>query len=120
MPAKILIVSRHAPYGNSLAKEALDAALATSSYDQDLSLLFMDDGVFQLLKDQQSDLIHQKSFSSMLAVLPLYGIDNIFVHTESLEKRKITISDLAIDQPKLINNNQVGDLIGQQDQILSF
>jgi tRNA 2-thiouridine synthesizing protein C len=120
MSTKILIVSRHSPYGSSLAREALDVLLATSTYDQDLSVLFMDDGVFQLLKDQQSYLIEQKSFSAMLAVLPLYGIDNIFIHAESLDKRKIKISDLAIDDPKLINNKQVGELFELQDQLLSF
>ncbi len=49
---KLLFISRHAPYGSSLARDALDAVLASSAYDQQLSLLFMDDGVFQLLKNQ--------------------------------------------------------------------
>jgi len=120
MPSKILLISRHSPYGSSLAKEALDAALAASAYDQDLSILFMDDGVFQLLHNQAAEDIHQKSFSSMLAALHLYGIETLFVHSESLAQRKITMEELAVDQIQAVNNTQIGELFSQQDHLLSF
>lgn len=120
MKKKILFISRHAPYGNSLAKEALDAILAASAYDQDLSLLFMDDGVFQLLKNQTPLHIAQKSFSAILPALSLYEIDNIYVHAESMIKRKITIDDFALDNLHVIDSTTVGDLFNTQDQLLSF
>jgi tRNA 2-thiouridine synthesizing protein C len=60
MSKKILLVSRHAPYGNSTARESIDIALAAAAYDQDIGILFMDDGVFQLLKNQQSQHVDQK------------------------------------------------------------
>lgn len=117
---KILVLSRHAPYGTGIAREALDTALAAAIYDQDLSLLFMDDGVFQLLKDQDSSDIVQKRISANLQALPLYGVEKIFVHCESLEMRKITTNDLVLEEIQLLNNEQVSQLISEQDQILSF
>lgn len=120
MSKKLLFISRHAPYGSSIAKEALDAALAASVYDQDLSLLFMDDGVFQLLQHQEPFAIAQKSFAAMLPVLPLYGIDNIYVHQESLKLRGITTDELVLEQVKLIDSCTVGKLMAEQDQLLSF
>ncbi len=117
---KLLFISRHAPYGSSLAKDALDAVLASSAYDQQLSLLFMDDGVFQLLKNQASVEIAQKSFSSLLPVLPLYEINSIYVHYESLEKRQITINELVLDSVQIIDSAAVCSLLAQQDQLLSF
>ncbi len=117
---KLLFISRHAPYGSSLAKDALDAVLASSAYDQQLSLLFMDDGVFQLLKNQASVEIAQKSFSSLLPVLPLYEINSIYVHYESLEKRQITINELVLDSVQIIDSAAICSLLAQQDQLLSF
>lgn len=117
---KLLFISRHAPYGSSLAKDALDAVLASSAYDQQLSLLFMDDGVFQLLKNQASTEIAQKSFSSLLPVLPLYEINSIYVHYESLEKRQITINELVLDSVQIIDSTAICSLLAQQDQLLSF
>ncbi len=121
MPSKkILFVSRHAPYGSSLAKEALDAILAASAYDQQLSLLFMDDGVFQLLKNQSANEIGQKSFAAILPALSLYDINAIYVHGESLEKRQITINELVLDSVQLIDSSSISSLLAQQDQLLSF
>jgi len=120
MSKKILLINRHAPYGTSIAREALDAALAASVYDQDLSLLFMDDGVFQLINHQDAQRISQKNFAAMLPVLPLYGIEKIFVHQESLNERSITPDELAIKEIILINNKEIGTLMTEQDQLLSF
>jgi len=120
MSKKILLVSRHAPYGSSTAREAIDTALAAAVYDQDIGILFMDDGVFQLLKNQQSQHVDQKNIASILPALALYGIENIYVHQESLDSRTITINELILDDLQLLNNKEVGDLLSQQDQLLSF
>ena len=117
---KLLFISRHAPYGSSLAKDALDAVLAASAYDQQLSLLFMDDGVFQLLKNQYADQIAQKSFAAILPALQLYDVNLMYVHRESLEKRQITINELVLDSVQIIDSTAVSSLLAQQDQLLSF
>lgn len=120
MSKKILFISRHAPYGSSLARDALDALLASAAYDQSLALLLMDDGVMQLLAGQNADLIDQKNFASVLPVLELYDVEQIYVHSESLLKRGIEKDEL-IDLPlTLLNSNEVADLISSQQQILSF
>lgn len=120
MNKKILLINRHAPYGSSIAREALDAALAASVYEQELSILFIDDGVFQLLNNQEAKHIEQKSFTSMLPVLPLYGVDAVYVHQESLSERSITLSELSLIEITLINNNDISTLMSTQDQLLSF
>jgi len=53
MSCHILFVMTQAPYGNSLAKESLDALLASGVFEQEVSALFTGDGVWQLIKDQQ-------------------------------------------------------------------
>lgn len=116
----ILFINRHAPYGTSLAKDALDAVLAASVYDQNLSLLFMDDGVFQLLSTQDPTDLEQKNFAAMLSALTFYEIKNIFVHLESLLARQITVNELAIDGIKIVDSAAICNLLIQQDQLLSF
>lgn len=120
MSKKILLISRQAPYGKSTAREAIDIALAASVYDQDIGILFMDDGVFQLLKNQQSNRIDQKNIASILPALALYGIENIYAHQESLNARAIRMDDLILDTLQLLNNKDVGNLLNQQDHLLSF
>ena len=117
---KLLFISRHAPYGSSLAKETLDAILAASAYDQTLSLLFMDDGVFQLLRTQESDEIAQKSFAAMLPALSLYDINNIYAHKESLQARQINKDEIILDSIKVIDTIAVRSLLAAQNQLLSF
>ncbi len=117
---KILLVSRQSPYSSGSAREALDVALAAAIYEQDLSLLFMDDGVFQLLQDQAPGEINQKRLSANLQALPLYGVEKIFVHFESLEMRKITPEELVLEDIQLLTSSEIGRLMGEQDQILSF
>lgn len=120
MSKKILLISRQAPYGKSTAREAIDIALAASVYDQDIGILFMEDGVFQLLKSQQSQYIDQKNIASILPALTLYGIEKIYVHQESLDTRTIRIDELILDDLQLLNNKDIGNLLSEQDQLLSF
>jgi tRNA 2-thiouridine synthesizing protein C len=117
---KILFVSRHSPYGSSLAKEALDAVLAASAYDQDISLLFMDDGIFQLLNAQETTDIQQKNFAMMIPVLSLYDVHNVYVHQESLETRQILASELIGNNIQVVDSAAVAELVDKQDQLLSF
>ena len=120
MHKKLLFISRRAPYGTSSAKDAIDAALAASIFEQDISFLFMDDGVFQLLKNQQSHDIEQKNISSILSAISLYGIDKVYAHQESLSERGLTADDIHLSEITLLNRNDVELLFSQQDQLLSF
>lgn len=118
----LLFISRRAPYGTSIAREALDAVLGASAYGQNLSLLFMDEGVFQLLKNQSPQTLQQKSLSANLSALPLFEVENLFVHSESLQRRGLGADQLIFSREELtlLDNRQVAELMRQQDQLLSF
>ena len=60
---KFLYVNRRAPHGTVYAHEALEVVLIGAAFDQDVSLAFIDDGVFQLKKDQDtSEYIYEELF----------------------------------------------------------
>ena len=117
---KIMVISRQAPYGNQRAREALDTALVSATYDQDVSLVFMDDGVFQLLKQQQASVIEQKNLAANLSSLPLYGVEKIYVHSESLSARGLAASDLILDDIQCVDSPALKQLLKEQDHLLSF
>ncbi len=60
---KFMFVNRKAPYGTVYALESLEVVLITAAFDQDVSLAFLDDGVYQLKKGQQTKGIETKNFS---------------------------------------------------------
>jgi len=118
MTKKILFITSKAPYGSSYAKEALDAVLMASAFGQQISLLFLDDGIFQLKKDQAPQ--HgQKNISATFPALELYDVNNIYVDELALQKRGMTRQDLVINTVAF-NDEKIRQLMAEQDQILAF
>ena len=118
-PYKMLVINRHAPYGRAIAKESLDAVLAASVYEQDLSLLFLGDGVFQLLKNQDTTAIESKSLATLLPVLALYDVNAIYVQQQALDLRGLSTSDLVL-KVNCLNNEEITQLMDNQDVLFSF
>ena len=116
---KILIIHRKAPIGTAYARDALDISLAASAFDQEVSLLFMDDGVFQLKSGQDSSQVNLKGISATLPALEMYDIKNVFVDEYSLSERGLQTADLIIN-PKPLSPTEVQDLLQQNDILLSF
>lgn len=116
---KIGITLRHAPYGSDLAQEALDATLAMGLFGQQITLFFLADGVFQLLKSQSSSDIHQKSVEKQISAFELYDIERIFVCAQSLRQRNIDTHSLCIDAVCL-SAAELQKALSTQDTVLSF
>jgi tRNA 2-thiouridine synthesizing protein C len=118
-PHDILILQRHAPYGSSIAREGLDFILTSAAYDQNLTILFLGDGVFQLLNNQDSKAIELKNHASALEVLPLYDIENLFVIEEDLSERSIEHSQI-MDNVNIITRAQGKVIIEQHTKVIGF
>lgn len=119
MEKRVAIVNRTAPLGSSVARESLDLVLALSAYNESISLFFIDDGVYQLLDNQHADIILQKNFQPMLAMLELYDVEQIYVCESSLQQRNLKLEQLAIDV-EVLNKTQINNLLAEQEQIMSF
>ncbi|MEH6813984.1 MAG: sulfurtransferase complex subunit TusC, partial [Motiliproteus sp.] len=112
-------VMRSAPYSNQTAKEALDAVLTGAAFEIPLALLFMDDGVYQLLPEQNGTAIHAKNLPSTLSVLPMYDVEKIYVEASSLIDRGIKAESLILPV-EVVDSAEVKALFADHDQILSF
>lgn len=130
---KFMYVNRKAPYGTIYALESLEVVLIGAAFDQDVSLAFLDDGVYQLTKGQNTESIGMKNFSPIYNVLGDYGITKLYVEKESLDERGITLEDLQElmyededddweEKPsiKVVSADEIRDLMVEQDVVLSF
>jgi len=91
---KFMYVNRKAPYGTIYAWESLEVVLIGAAFEQDVSMAFIDDGVYQLVKGQNTKELGVKNFSPTYTALGDYDVKKIFVEKESLEERGLTVDDL--------------------------
>jgi tRNA 2-thiouridine synthesizing protein C len=130
---KFMYMNRKAPYGTIYALESLEVVLIAAAFDQDVSLVFADDGVYQLMKGQETDEIGMKNFSPTYSALGDYDIKKIYIEKESLEERGLSLDDLQElkyededddwaekDSIVLVSRSELADVIDQQDVVFSF
>jgi tRNA 2-thiouridine synthesizing protein C len=114
----LLLLMRHAPYTGTRATEALEAALVGAVFDMPTSLLFRDEGVWQLLPDQQADALGVRTHSNLINALPQYDITNLYVCTDSLAARQLDHSQLCRGV-ELVSPKQQQALIAAHSVVLN-
>lgn len=130
---KFMYINRKAPYGTIYALESLEVVLIGAAFDQDVSLAFFDDGVYQLAKGQKTEGLGMKNFSPTYNALGDYDVNKIYVEKESLDARGLTIDDLMPlkyededddwaekDSIRVISSAELSKLLEEQDVVLSF
>lgn len=110
---------RSPPYSQLNAQEALDAILMSAAFDQTVSLLFLDDGVFQLKKNQIPSVLGRKSSSLSYEALEVYDVTRILVEDESLRARGLTTDDLILPV-QLIMTAELAVFSQTQDIFFSY
>ena len=116
---KFMYVNRRAPYGTIYALESLEVVLIGAAFDQDVSVVFADDGVYQLKRGQDTKGVEMKNFSPTYRALEMYDVEKLYVEKESLETRGLTEDDLVVPV-EVMSASELGELMEQQDVILSF
>jgi len=116
---KFMYINRTAPYGTIYALEALEVVLIGAAFEQDVCMVFIDDGVYQLKKDQDTDSIEMKNFSKTYRALEMYDVEKLYVDKQSLEERGLTEDDLLVDV-EIKTTDELTALMEEQDVVLSF
>ncbi|MBV1703878.1 MAG: sulfurtransferase complex subunit TusC [Hyphomicrobiales bacterium] len=130
---KFLYLNRRAPYGSVYALESLEVVLIGAAFEQDVSLAFLDDGVYQLVEGQDTAGIGMKNFSKTYRALGDFEVRKLFVERESLEARGLKESDLMpivwedededwAEKPSIavVDKAAMAELIAASDVVLSF
>jgi len=116
---KFMYVNRKPPYGTIYALESLEVVLIAAAFEQDVSMAFLDDGVYQLKKGQDTKGIGQKNFSPTYRALEGYDVEKLYVEAESLAERGLSEDDLLVPV-EVMSREALAELMNEQDVILSF
>ncbi len=128
-----MFVNRKAPYGTVYALESLEVVLIGAAFEQNVSLAFIGDGVYQIAKNQKTDGIGMKNFSPTYKALGDYEVTKLYVEKESLEARGLTLDDLMdltwedededyAEKPSiiLVSSTELAAVMDEQEVVLSF
>ena len=130
---KFIYLNRKSSYGTVYAIESLEVVLIAAAFEQDVSLAFIDDGIYQIVEGQNTDAIGIKNFSKTYHALGDYDINKLYVSAESLAERGLTQDDIMplmyededndwTEKPsiKIVSNAELTKIISEQDVCLSF
>lgn len=116
---RFLYVNRRAPYGSIYALESLEVVLIGAAFEQDVSLAFLGDGVYQLTRGQDTKGLEVKNFSPTFRALEDYDVTKLYVEQEALEARGLTAADLVVPV-EVVDAARMAEIMEAQDVILSF
>lgn len=116
---KFLYVNRKAPYGTIYALESLEVVLIAAAFEQDVSLAFIDDGVYEIVKGQDTKGTEMKNFSPTYRALEGYDVEKLYVEKESMEARGLTEKDFLVPV-QVLTAGEMADLMESQDVVLTF
>lgn len=112
-----LFVMRSLPHSGSGLQETLDAILTAAAFDQKVALLFVDDGVIQLKKNQQPDTLALKDTLAIFKALSIYDVNDLYVESESLAERGLDADDLLLPTIN-VPRREINRLMGGFDVII--
>jgi tRNA 2-thiouridine synthesizing protein C len=115
---KILFVLRKPPHSGAYSQEMLDVIMTVAAFDQEVSVLLLDNAVFQIKKHQNPARLGLKDTEAMFKALPIYNVQSLYVEKESLQERGLEKDDLdeAVSE---IPRNEVGEFFKKFSLVLS-
>jgi tRNA 2-thiouridine synthesizing protein C len=115
----LLIICQQAPYGSDDALAAMDVAMSFAAFEQSVSILFKNDGVWQLLPEQQSASHQSKRLPHIMQSFELYGLEAVYADNAALEKREMLAQECSIPV-QAIDSVEMTALLHAHDSIMVF
>ncbi len=116
---KIAIVNTQSTFNRPTPRESLDLALIFGAFDQQVTVLFIDDGVYQLIDKQDPELIGAKDYLATMKALALYDIDHIVASADDMLCRGISEQPLSMSVEQL-SNPQIAKLLNTFDHVVTM
>ncbi|EEV24746.1 possible sulfur oxidation protein DsrF [Actinobacillus minor 202] len=122
MKYKLAILFTHPPFGSASSREGLDALLAASAFcqEEEILILFLNDGVFNLLKNQQPAEILQKDHIATFKLIELYDLTECFVCQESVAARKLENAEWIFSDIRWCSRDEMFAKLQQAEKVLTF
>ena len=119
METRVGMFMRRPPYGTVYPAEGFRAMMGIAVFEMDLCVMFVDDGVYALVKGQCPEDIDMKSLAVGFASLPDVGITEFYVHEDSLSERGLTAEDLVMDVD-VVSSEKLHEIMDGCTAVLPF
>ena len=116
---KLLYVFDSGPHTISAGAETLEALLVAANFDKKISLLFIQNGVFQLKENQQAVGVETRLYTKIFKALADFDVTDLYVHDLSMLARGLTEQDLVVPV-KCVTSEFIGDLIADHHKVFTF
>ena len=113
---KFLFLLKRPPQGGVIDQELFDQLLTLSAFDQELSVLFLGEGIYRLFGDANGEA-QKAAHAGQLEALSFYGIESVWVEADSLLQRGLSLADASI-QVKAASRDIVMAMLAEHDVIL--
>jgi tRNA 2-thiouridine synthesizing protein C len=117
--SKVAVLMRKAPYGSVYTAEGFRSVMGIGIFELDVALIFMEDGVYALVKDQNTEKLDMQSLGEGFPMLPEFGVEKFYVHQPSLEARGLTVDDLVMDV-QLVDSLGLAELLAEYGNVIPF
>ena len=114
----VLVRMSKSPLNGLISGEQLETAMVAAAFEQEVSILFIGDGVFNLLPAKETNEVTGYNIEKMLLALPTFEVNDLFICERSLEQRQIGVSHLP-KNAKVITFEDQRRLIKTTDVVLS-
>ena len=115
----VAILMRKAPYGSVYSAEGYRAIMGLGVFEMDVSVVFVDDGVYTLKKGQDPSKLDMKPLGSGFPMLSEFDVTRFYVHEGSLAERGLSPDDLVMDA-QLLDDAGIAQVLEASRIVLPF
>jgi tRNA 2-thiouridine synthesizing protein C len=117
--SEVAVLMRRAPYGTVYTAEGLRTLMGIAVFEMEISVVFVDDGVYALVEGQAPGKLDMKPLGNAFPMLSEFGVTDFFVHDASLQERGLTVDYLVLDVT-VIDGTQVAEILESAGKVLPF
>lgn len=119
---KLAFLFTQPPFGSTSSREGLDALLAASAFcdENEIAICFLNDGIFNLIANQNPEQLLQKDHISMFKLLDLYDLQECFVCQQSVESRGLSESEWILPKLKFVSEVEIFTRLNQAEKVMTF
>ena len=115
----VAILMRKAPYGSVYTAEGFRTMMGIAVFEMDISVVFMDDGVYALLAGQDPRQLDMKPLGDGFPMLRDFDVEKFYVHDDSLAERGLTPEDLVMEV-EVVSGAQIAEILETAGKVLPF
>ncbi|MCJ7694510.1 MAG: DsrE family protein [Anaerolineaceae bacterium] len=115
----VIVLLRKAPYGSVYTAEAFRTIMGIAVFEMDICVVFMDDGVYSIVKNQNPEKLDMKPLGEGFPMLKDFNVNKFVVHDESLTERGLSTEDLVIEV-EIKTGQEISDLMLTYGKVLPF